>query len=245
MRRFGLILENLDGLDDPAGKFVMRGVPPTLGLQMTLEKDTSLGEGPVQMTGWSGDGSPGTGSLREFAIGAVTQHFTRRLARVAGRDFTLPTEHQLDAMEAFQLSLGRSADFDLSKITFLDGNVQTGRALFLNGTGSSSAGGNLRFCHVHGGAFSITVRTATSTPMSRVCASGTRDPGLFQRRGIRTGANKSGTYGNGTFNSHLWSRRLTRAVFTTTSATLEEVVQFYSGPAFMARLCRRRPDSIH
>ena len=120
MREFGLILENLDGLDDPTRKFVMRGVPPTLGLQVTLERDTFLTNAPVQMTGWSGDGAPGTGSLREFAIGAVTQHFTKRLARVPGRDFRLPTEHQLDAMEAFQLSLGRSADFDLSKITFLD-----------------------------------------------------------------------------------------------------------------------------
>ena len=63
------------------------------------------------MTGWSGDGAPGTGSLREFAIGAVTQHFTKTLARTAGRDFRLPTEHQLDAMEAFQLSLGRSCGF--------------------------------------------------------------------------------------------------------------------------------------
>ena len=70
------------------------------------------------MTGWSGDGAPATGSLRDFAIGAVTQHFTKRLDRVPGTDFKLPKEHQLDAMEAFQLSLGRDKDFDLTKITF-------------------------------------------------------------------------------------------------------------------------------
>ena len=40
MRQFGLILENLDGLDDPTNKFVMRGVPHTLGLQVSLERDT-------------------------------------------------------------------------------------------------------------------------------------------------------------------------------------------------------------
>ena len=120
----------------------MRGVPPTLGLQVTLERDTFLANAPVQMTGWSGDGAPGTGSLREFAIGAVTQHLTKTLARVADRDFRLPTDHQLDAMEAFQLSLGRSADFDLSKITFLDPNVQSGQTLFVNGTGDPKAGGS-------------------------------------------------------------------------------------------------------
>ncbi len=235
MRRFGLILENLDGLDDPAGKFVMRGVPPTLGLQMTLEKDTSLGEGPVQMTGWSGDGSPGTGSLREFAIGAVTQHFTRRLARVAGRDFTLPTEHQLDAMEAFQLSLGRSADFDLSKITFLDGNVQTGRSLFLNGTGSSSAGGTCGFCHVNGGALSINGQNRNFNTNVEGLAHPARAIEDFPKDGgFGQTANTSGTYGNGTFNIASVVEAADTPPFFHNNAvnTLEEVVQFYSGPAF-------------
>ena len=118
MRQFGLILENLDGFSSPTTKFVMRGVPHTLGLQVSLERDTSSPNPPAEMTGWSGDGSPGTGSLREFAIGAVTQHFTKRLQRVEGTDFKLPREHQLDAMEAFQLSLGRDKDFDLANITF-------------------------------------------------------------------------------------------------------------------------------
>ena len=45
MRPYGLILENLDGFDDPTGKFVMRGVPPTLGMQVTRWKETRvLGE---------------------------------------------------------------------------------------------------------------------------------------------------------------------------------------------------------
>ena len=47
MRQFGLILENLDGLDDPTRKFVMRGVPPTLGLQVTVE----TGHVPTKCTG--------------------------------------------------------------------------------------------------------------------------------------------------------------------------------------------------
>ena len=118
MRSHGLILENVDGLENPTVKFVMRGVPHTLGMQVSLTQDTTQVPTPFEMTGWSGDGAPGTGSLREFAIGAVTQHFTKRLNRVAGTDFKLPKEHELDAMEAFQLSLGREKDFDLTKITF-------------------------------------------------------------------------------------------------------------------------------
>ena len=103
MREFGLILENVDGLEAPTTKFVMRGVPHTLGLQVSLQRDTGLANppAPAEMTGWSGDGAPGAGSLREFATGAVTQHFTKSLLRRVGQDFKLPTSKQLDAMEGF------------------------------------------------------------------------------------------------------------------------------------------------
>ncbi len=235
MRQFGLVLENLDGLDDPANKFVMRGVPPTLGLQMTLEKDASLGEGPVQMTGWSGDGSPGTGSLREFAIGAVTQHFTRRLARVPGRDFRLPTEHQLDAMEAFQLSLGRFTDVDLSKITFLDGNVRAGRTLFTNGTGNPNAAGTCGFCHANGGALSINGQNRNFNTSVEGLVHPARAVQNFPKDGgFGQGVNSEGTFGNGTFNIASVVEAADTGPFFHNNAvnTLEEVVEFYAGPAF-------------
>jgi hypothetical protein len=104
------------------------------------------------MTGWSGDGAPGNGSLREFANGAVTQHFTKSLNRIPGTDFRLPTAHQLDAMEAFQLSLGRSTDFDLTKITFNDANVAEGERLFVEGGTNPNAGGRCANCHANAGA---------------------------------------------------------------------------------------------
>jgi mono/diheme cytochrome c family protein len=107
MREFGLILENLDGFDDLANKFTLRGVPHTLGLRFTIDS----AQGP--RTGWSGDGSPGDGTLRSFAVGAVIQHFTKTLNRVAGVDFRLPTEEELDALEAFQFSLGRQTELTL------------------------------------------------------------------------------------------------------------------------------------
>ena len=140
MREFGLILENMDGFDDLANKFTLRGVPHTLGLPNTI--DSALGP----RTGWSGDGSPGDGTLRSFAIGAVIQHFTKTLNRVAGADFRLPTEEELDALEAFQFSLGRQQELSLP--LQLKGTVaKRGQALFLSPTE-----GKCFACHSNGGA---------------------------------------------------------------------------------------------
>lgn len=48
----------------------------------------------------------------------MRQHFPKTLAREEGVDFRLPTEHELDALEAFQLSLGRPAEIDLASMIF-------------------------------------------------------------------------------------------------------------------------------
>ena len=76
MREFGLILENVDGFEDLANKFVMRGVPHTLALSTSLTPASAAGppaadgttlrvDGtitpPFQRTGWGGDGAPGDG----------------------------------------------------------------------------------------------------------------------------------------------------------------------------------------
>jgi hypothetical protein len=49
-------------------------------------------------------------ALRASATGAVIQHFTRPLNRVPDVDFRLPTLDELDALEAFILSLGRQEE---------------------------------------------------------------------------------------------------------------------------------------
>ena len=140
MREFGLILENLDGFGDLANKFTMRGVPHTLGLRNTVNS----ARGP--RTGWSGDGAPGDGTLQSFATGAVIQHFTKTLNRVAGVDFRLPTPAELDALEAFQLSLGRQKELALPLP--LKGTVaKRGQELFLSPTE-----GKCFFCHSNAGA---------------------------------------------------------------------------------------------
>ncbi len=140
MRAFGLILENLDGFDDLDKKFVMRGVPHVLALRTSINSP----QGP--RTGWSGDGSPGDGTLRSFAVGAVIQHFTKTLNRVAGVDFRLPTDDELNALEAFQLSLGRQQDLTLPLP--LKGIVpKRGQEIFLDANL-----GKCNLCHVNAGA---------------------------------------------------------------------------------------------
>lgn len=140
MRGFALILENQDGFADLEGNFNMRGVPHTLALKTSIDSR----DGP--RTGWSGDGAPGDGSLRSFAVGAVIQHFTKTTDRIAGVDFRLPTDDELDALEAFQLSLGRQVELELP--LGLKGIVAArGQEIFLdNGLGKCNA------CHFNAGA---------------------------------------------------------------------------------------------
>jgi len=139
MREFGLILENVDGFNDLENKFVMRGVPHVLSLRTSVASP----QGP--RTGWSGDGSP-DGTLRSFATGAVIQHFTKTLSRVRGVDFRLPTEAELDALEAFMLSLGRQQDLSLPLP--LKGVVpKRGQEIFLDRNV-----GKCNLCHVNAGA---------------------------------------------------------------------------------------------
>src|SRR5881296_3459225 len=140
MRQFGLILENLDGFDDLENKFVMRGVPHVLALRTSVNSN----QGP--RTGWSGDGAPGDGSLRSFATGAVIQHFTRTLNRVAGVDFRLPTAEELDALEAFTLSLGRQQDLALP-LPLKGAVAKRGQEIFLD-----NKLGKCNICHVNAGA---------------------------------------------------------------------------------------------
>ena len=210
MRSHGLILENVDGLEDPTVKFVMRGVPHTLGMQVSLTQDTTQVPTPFEMTGWSGDGAPGTGSLREFAIGAVTQHFTKRLNRVAGTDFKLPKEHQLDAMEAFQLSLGREKDFDLTKITFKPTiiDLNAGENLFINGDTNPdpATNGTCNFCHSNGGANALTPlgvnRNFNTNVEDRPHPARTPAQPFPKDGGFgKTPASANGAFGNGMFNT--------------------------------------------
>ncbi len=162
MRRLGLILENVDGFENLETKFVMRGVPHVLAMSSsiappTIPFDNSTTGGidpPAQRTGWSGDGAFGGGTLREFAIGAVIQHFPLTTNRVRNVDFRFPTDFELTALEAFQLSLGRQGDLETSKIIFKNPKVTLGLVLFnrLDTNGGSVSAGKCALCHDNAGA---------------------------------------------------------------------------------------------
>ena len=162
LRNDALILENLDGFDQLG---VLRGVPHTLGLSQSLEPDEPLVDaGITHATGWSGDGSPGRrphdpdgGSLKNFAKGAVIQHFTKSPDRVPGVDFRLPTEEELDALKAFQLSLGRQEEINLDPVdpaalTFTDDFVEEGKVLFAGADSRNGNGRRCAGCHANAGA---------------------------------------------------------------------------------------------
>jgi cytochrome c peroxidase len=163
LRRAALILVNVDGFDQPP---VARAVPHLLGLSQTIAPDTGRGGGApavrppfprVHPVGWSADGAPGDGSLRQFTTGAVIQHFTRSLRREPGRDFRRPTEAELDALEAFQRSLGRQFEYiinprDPRALVFLDDAVERGKILFEDAPARDGSLRHCSTCHAHAGA---------------------------------------------------------------------------------------------
>lgn len=146
LEQFGLILENVDGAEDPTVKFVMRGVPHSESMVTSILAPAD-GRAPVQRTGWSGDGAPQTGALRFFSEGAVRQHFTKDLQRREGIDFVLPTVTQADKMEAYMLATGRTNELNLAQVSLTNAGANAGRALFLD-----NAVAKCNRCHFNAGA---------------------------------------------------------------------------------------------
>ncbi len=224
MRELALILENQDGFGDLENDFNMRGVPHVLALRTSVDSR----QGP--RTGWSGDGAPGDGSLRSFATGAVRQHFTKTTARVPGVDFRPPTDRELDALEAFQLSLGRQEDLQLPLP--LKGLIASrGQDLFLDRTSGKCA-----VCHVNAGAngdpaifgpgvgnlnFDTGVENLPDQPADLTAEKVPGDDGF-------------GVPGDGTFNTPpLVEAADTGPFFHNNSIeTIEGAVAFYNGDAF-------------
>jgi hypothetical protein len=123
---------------------------------------------PVERTGWGGDGAPGDGSLRSFLTGAVTQHYTKSLARVVGTDFRLPTTQELDLTNTFQRSLGRLNELDLTQVNLSDAEANTGRQAFLD-----PLRGRCNICHNNAGAnFIDTHKNRNFDTMTRIATGG-------------------------------------------------------------------------
>ncbi len=253
MRKLGLILENPDGFGNLASNFVMRGVPHTLALlQNTLTPVAGGGDGtttpPNERTGWGGDGAPGTGTLREFIIGAIVQHYPKTLNRQAPGDFRMPTTGELDDLEAFQKSLGRRADLDLAAMQPKLRNevVRKGVDIFNNGGsvlgGSDAGAGKCFFCHLNAGAsdfffpgqnanFNTNVEGLPSQPADLVLPLqlNPQDGGFGQ-----SGISPTGGIGNGSFNTPVLVEAADTGPFFHNNSieTIEGAVDFYNSTAF-------------
>jgi len=224
IREFAMILENQDGFDDLDDNFNMRGIPHTLALRTSVASST----GPK--TGWSGDGAPGDGSLRAFATGAVIQHFTKTTNRIAGVDFRLPTGHELDALEAFQLSLGRQADLQLP-LPLKSVVAARGQELFMD-----DDRGKCNICHFNAGA-NVNPEVFGTVNDNRNFNTGVED--LPDQPARLTGENVpeddgAGVPGNGEFNTPpLVEAADTGPFFHNNSVeTIEAAVAFYDGDSF-------------
>jgi hypothetical protein len=255
MRKFGLILENVDGFDRPG---VMRGVPHVLALSTSLEQDTTTTNPPADMTGWSGDGAPAPGALRNFATGAVIQHFPRTLNRVPGEDFILPTDSELDALEAFLLSLGRQADPNLGStlapgLVLTDPSAQNGLVVFRDGNNPTNrpnkAGGKCQTCHVNAGASSLLAAPnsngvvlinrnfnigAEDFPHPADTDPDTKNEPRPRDGGFGQEPNPAGGFGNGEFNSTPLVEAADTAPFFHNNVidSVEDAVAFYKSKAF-------------
>lgn len=237
MRQFGLIVENLDGFEDLANKFTMRSVSHVFAQALSIAPSPADGTDPAVLhrTGWSGDGSPGGGTLREFAIGAVIQHTPKTMGRVAGVDFRLPSDAELDALEAFQLSLGRQEEVEIDSMVFVDPEVQAGKVAF------SGSEGKCDRCHGKAGANPTNGANAFTNenvdtgvedfphPAAALGQPMPRDGGFGTEGTLETG------FGNGSFNVPSIIEAADTGPFfhNNAAATLEEAVLFYASPAFV------------
>lgn len=240
MRALGLVLENVDGFENLSTKFVLRGVPHTLGLRNSRVPQPGTPIPPAERLGWDGGGAPGSGTIRDFAVGAITQHFTRTLSRVPGVDFRVPTDEELDALAAFQLALGRQSDPNLASMQFTSPVVRRGRQIYMaedtvNGT---VAAGKCNACHGNGGAngsggdnrnFDIGAENLKDHPADLIAPGVKPRDGGFGRAPFVNGA-----FGNGRFNVPVAIEAADTGPFFHNNSvdTIEEAVAFYNSKAF-------------
>jgi mono/diheme cytochrome c family protein len=266
LRQLGLVLANVDGFDRPG---VLRSVPHLNALATSIttevcrehggQGDFCEDEAFAHALGWSGDGAPGSGSLREFTLGAIAQHFPKTLKRIPGVDFRLPTDDELTALEAYLLSLGRSEDPILADLTFTSPIVERGKLLFdtkqnplRDGEVILGETANCNGCHQNAGANSSTTK---ANPTRDTGAENQRDLpaqlldatipldggfGLDERHNCGVHFDQP-CFGNGRFNTPPLVEAADTAPFFHNHSvnTLEEAIAFYNTDAF-----NRSPGSL-
>lgn len=233
MRKRGLILENLDGLDDLARNFVMRGVPHVFSQRFSIDSNPRdrfecFSDTLCPRTGWSGDGAPATNDLLAFAGGAVKQHFTKTTGRKEGVDFRPPTAEEEKALEAFQLSLGRQEELKLP-LPLKSAEAVQGQEIF-----NSPTAGKCFRCHANAGANVPPGGAASGNLNFNTGVEDLPDPtGDFSQPDDGLGT-QGDAPGDGTFNTpSLVEAADTGPFFHNNSVdTIEGAVAFYNSDAF-------------
>lgn len=244
MRQYGLILENVDDTSNPTSRFVLRSVPHCLSLATSVTAQAVPTDGttrpPNERTGWSGDGAPNQGELRDFQTGAVVQHYTKSQNRTVGTDFVLPTSDELDKIVTFTSTVGRSNELTLANLTLSDGGAETGRLTFL--TPANRCNG----CHGNAGAnvaAGFNRNFNTGVERARVADLNTQGipfdggfggPGVTSFNFDADGDGILDSYGNGTFNTPPLIEAADTGPFFHTNAftTIESAITFYTTSAF-------------
>ncbi|MFQ5654698.1 MAG: hypothetical protein ACE5GW_08210, partial [Planctomycetota bacterium] len=160
-------------------------------------------------------------------------------------DFRFPTDEELDALEAFQLTLGRSAEIDLPSLDLKGELAARGKDIFLatDTEGGTRAAGKCNNCHANAGAsfalqpgalnfnFDTGVEALPDQPADLIDAAGNPPDGGF---GTEPAPDRPGAFGNGTFNTPSLIEAADTGPFfhSNAVATLEEAVGFYNGDAF-------------
>lgn len=157
--------------------------------------------------------------MREFAIGAVTQHFTKTLNRQPGVDFRLPTDEELDALEAFQLSLGRQQDLNLDNLRLRSPRASAGLVVF-------QTTGKCFNCHKNAG--------ANAAPAGTQNANFNTGVEVFGHPARPPADDGFGKPGSGTFNTPPVVEAADTGPFfhSNSVSTLEDSVAFYRSYAF-------------
>lgn len=240
LREFGLILENVDGAEAPESKFTMRSVPHCLSLSRSIQAPAGTTTPPLEHTGWSSDGAPNDGRLRDFQTGAIFQHYTKSLARVSGTDFIPATAAELDAIDAFMKTIGRMNELTLSLVTLTDAGAASGRTTF------TSAAARCNGCHSNAGAnLSNGVNQNFDTGVERLRLDELNTQGIpfdggFGGQGLSSfnfdanGDTILDSFGNGQFNTPPVIEAADTGPFFHTNAfeTIEDATAFYNTSAF-------------
>jgi hypothetical protein len=241
LRSQGLVRENVDGFSDPENLFVQRSVNHTFALGTTLDfQNAMFSVAPVSppeaRLGWGGDGAPGRGTLNEFAFGAIVQHATKSLARRPGVDFRIPTQAELDALEAFQLFSGRQKLPEMDGLVFRDAAAQEGKLLAAVGGGA-----NCGLCHSDVQPFAANITGTFNTGVHARTPSLPPDDGFGQVPDSPLQPTPTEQPGAGDFSTPPLVEAADTAPFfhNNSAATIEDAIAHYRSPFFNASPARQ------